>query len=95
MEDTNNAIPVDDPGADQLLTATGTLITLDDSGSYDTDTDPLTYRWIMTGKPFGSSVVLPDDTTVNPTFTTDKIGTYMIKLLVNDGAVDILCINNW
>ena len=48
-EDTNNTIPVADPGADQLVTATGTFITLDGNGSYDADNDPLTYRWAMTG----------------------------------------------
>ena len=86
--DTNNTIPVADPGEDQLVTATGTLITLDGNGSYDADNDPLTYNWTMTGKPFGSSAVLADDTTVNPTFTTDKEGIYMIELIVNDGTVD-------
>ncbi len=87
-EDTNNTIPVADPGADQLVTATGTLITLDGNGSYDADNDPLTYNWTMTGKPIGSSAVLSDDTTVNTTFTTDEEGTYMVELIVNDGTVD-------
>ena len=87
-DDTNNTIPIADPGADQLVTAIGTLITLDGSGSYDSDNDPLTYKWTMTGKPFGSSTVLSGDTTVNPTFTTDKEGIYMIELIVNDGTVD-------
>jgi len=42
----------------------------------------------MTGKPFASSAVLSDDTIVNPTFTTDKEGSYMIELIVNDGTMD-------
>ena len=86
--DNNNTIPVADPGIDQLVTATGTLITLDGNGSYDADNDPLTYKWTMTKKPSGSSAILSDDTIVNPTFTTDKEGTYMIELIVNDGTVD-------
>jgi len=86
--DTNNTIPVADPGIDQFFTAIGTLIVLDGNGSYDADNDPLTYSWTMTGKPFGSSAVLSDDTTVNPTFTADEEGSYIIELIVNDGTVD-------
>jgi hypothetical protein len=85
--DTNNTIPVADSGADQLVT-TGTLIALDGSGSYDADNDPLTYKWAMTEKPSDSTAVLSDDTTVDPTFTTDKEGSYIIKLIVNDGTID-------
>ncbi|MCD6212033.1 MAG: hypothetical protein J7J02_03530, partial [Sulfurovum sp.] len=86
--DTNNTIPVADPGEDQLVTTTGTVIVLDGNGSYDADNDPLTYNWTMTGKPFGSSAVLTDDTTIDPTFTSDKEGSYIIELIVNDGTVD-------
>jgi len=86
--DTNNTIPVADAGEDQLVTTTGTVVVLDGNGSYDADNDPLTYAWTMIGKPFGSSAVLSDDTSVNPTFTSDKEGTYMIELIVNDGIVD-------
>jgi len=87
-DDTNNTVPVANSGSDQLITATGTVITLDGNGSHDADNDPLTYKWEMRKKPYDSTAVLLDYTTVHPTFTTDKEGTYMVELVVNDGTVD-------
>ena len=87
-DDPNNTIPVADAGADQFVTDNGTPIMLDGNGSYDADNDPLTYKWIMKGKPFGSSAVLSNNTIVDPTFTTDKEGIYIIELIVNDGTAD-------
>jgi hypothetical protein len=86
--DTNNTIPIADPGEDQFVTSNGVSIILDGSGSYDAESDPLIYKWTITEKPSGSSAVLSDDTIVNPTFTTDKEGIYMIELIVNDGLVN-------
>ena len=87
-DDTNNTIPVADPGEDQFVTDNGTPVMLDGNGSYDADNDPLTYKWTMKEKPFGSSAVLSNNTIVDPTFTTDKEGIYIIELIVNDGTAD-------
>ena len=39
-------------------------------------------------KPVGSSAVLTDATTVNPSFKIDKKGNYLVSLIVNDGTLD-------
>ena len=80
-----NTAPVADAGDDQTVecacnTQQGTKVTLDGTGSYDTDGDLLTYTW--TG-PF-------DESPANgptPTVTLDSgcPGEYVITLVVNDG----------
>jgi len=83
---TGNTPPVADAGPDQA-TAGGT-VTLDGSGSYDADLDPLTYNWAFTARPLGSTATLTGATTVNPTFPADLTGTYTVRLIVNDGTVN-------
>jgi len=80
---TANTAPVANAGADQAVT-TGTLVTLDGSGSSDVDSDPLTYLWSVTS----GSATLSSTTAQNPTFTPASDGTYEISLVVNDGTVD-------
>ncbi len=67
---------------------TGSLVTLDGSGSSDPDGDPLTYNWSFASKPGDSTATLSDATIINPTFTADIEGTYVITLLVNDGTLN-------
>ena len=76
-----NTPPVADAGTDQTVEQTyyqGANVTLDGSGSYDPDGDPLTYSWTWTG---GSA------TGVKPTVLL-PLGTTTITLVVNDGTVD-------
>ena len=82
-----NSAPTADAGPQQNV-ATGSLVTLDGSGSRDADNDPLTYRWTLVSKPAGSSAVLSGDTQPNPSYTADMEGTYVMELVVNDGTVD-------
>ena len=84
---TTNSAPVANAGPDQTIHAGGTA-TLSGSGSTDVDGDPLTYAWLITSKPAGSAAALSDPTVVNPTFTADKVGDYVIQLIVNDGLVN-------
>jgi hypothetical protein len=63
-------------------------VILDGSQSSDTDGDNLTYSWSFTGKPAGSTASLANSTAVNPDFTPDVAGDYIIQLIVNDGTVD-------
>jgi mono/diheme cytochrome c family protein len=81
-----NIAPTASAGADQAI-VTGSVVTLDGSGSSDPDSDPLTYAWTLVA-PAGSSAVLSDATIVNPTFTADVDGTYTATLVVNDGTDD-------
>jgi hypothetical protein len=84
---TSNSMPVAHAGADQSGAVT-TVIHLDGSQSSDVDGNPLTYQWSLTSKPVSSTVTLSAPTTVNPTLTLDKPGTYTIQLIVNDGTVN-------
>ncbi|MBM4256908.1 MAG: hypothetical protein FJ147_13550 [Deltaproteobacteria bacterium] len=84
---TLNSKPVAHAGADQSGTV-GTVIHLDGSSSFDVDGDPLTYQWSLTSRPATSTATLQHPTTVNPQFTLDKPGTYVVQLIVNDGTVD-------
>ncbi|MBN2373259.1 hypothetical protein JXL19_05700, partial [bacterium] len=82
-----NRKPLADAGSDQTASV-GDTVTLDGSGSYDTDNDPLTYSWSFTSVPPGSSATISDPTAVNPTFNVDVFGDYIIQLVVNDGIED-------
>ncbi len=83
-----NTPPVADAGADQVVececnTEVGTKITLDGSGSYDVDGDPLTYTW---SGPFVESPVHGATPTV--TLEDGCPGEYVVTLVVNDGIED-------
>ena len=84
---TLNSAPVANAGTDQSVYV-GNTVTLDGSGSTDIDGNLLTYNWAFTTKPDGSTATLSGTTTVNPTFTVDKAGTYVVSLTVNDGTVN-------
>ena len=86
---TQNRPPVANAGPDQNLD-TGQSVTLDGSGSSDPDGDSLTYQWTFGNIPTGSTGVLTDETTVNPSFVPDLEGDYEIQLIVNDGTEDSL-----
>jgi len=81
---THNSAPVANAGADQYFENEGINIQLDGSQSFDADGDPITFDWVITTKPFGSSAHLSNSTTVNPTFVADLLGTYIIELVVTD-----------
>lgn len=83
---TRNTAPVANAGPDQPAHV-GHMVTLDGSGSTDADGDPLTYAWTFISKPIGSNAILNNPTSVNPSFTPDKIGEYEVSLTVNDGKV--------
>ena len=88
-----NIVPVADAGPDQGAATTGLLVTLDGSGSSDTNGEALTYAWTITAAPGSSTITtgsLSDATAVGPTFTPDLPGVYTAQLVVNDGTADSL-----
>jgi hypothetical protein len=64
------------------------LFQLEGSGSYDVDSDPLTYTWRVISRPSGSTSALSSTNIVDPTITADKLGAYVIGLVVFDGLMN-------
>ena len=82
-----NSAPIANAGIDQNV-MTGSMVRLDGSGSVAANADVLTFAWTIQSTPFGRSTILSDATAVNPTFTADFVGPYILRLVVNDGKVD-------
>jgi hypothetical protein len=64
----------------------GLPVTLDGSRSSDPAGLPITYQWTFASRPAGSSAVLSNPTNVNPTFTSDVPGDYVVQLVVTNSA---------
>ena len=80
-----NAAPTADAGSSQIAVA-GMTVTLDGSGSRDTDGDVLRYSWIQVGEP---PVSLSDASVVSPTFTAPNVATSAVltfRLTVTDAS---------
>jgi hypothetical protein len=65
-----------------------TAVTLDGSGSKDPDGQTLSYRWEISSKPIGSTAALSDSASARPVITPDVVGSYEVRLIVNDGKTD-------
>lgn len=84
---TQNSKPVADAGSDRTVFS-GSTVHLDGRGSSDADGNLLTYRWSFLSRPSGSKASLKNSTAAQPTFIADRLGTYVIELVVNDGTLD-------
>ena len=82
-----NDSPVANAGADQAA-RTNNIVTLDGSASSDIDGNALSYNWSFDSVPLHSKAVLSGATSASPSFKADKAGTYIVKLVVNDGTID-------
>ena len=79
-----NIRPTADAGVNQELEKDST-VTLDGSASGDTVGGDITYLWSFVSKPTQSTAMLSSESEENPTFVADKIGEYVLNLVVNDG----------
>jgi YD repeat-containing protein len=83
---TLNSPPVANAGPDQVVFASDT-VQLNGSGSTDVDGNQLGFAWSIISKPANSQAALSDPLVVNPSFTVDVGGSYIVQLLVTDGIV--------
>ncbi len=74
-----------DAGSDQTVEA-GDEVTLNGSGSSDSEGNLFTFLWSFTARPDGSSASLSDPTAERPTFTADVAGQYDLSLIITDGT---------
>ena len=80
------SVPLANAGPSQTVQA-GTLVTLDGSGSSDPSGQlPLTYAWSFVSQPAGSTATLSNPAIVNPTFTPNALGNYVIQLVVTNAV---------
>lgn len=56
-------------------------------GAWDSDGDPLTYRWSLASRPQGSSAALSSTSILQPTFTPDLDGQYVFSFVASDGTL--------
>ncbi|MDH4158145.1 MAG: Ig-like domain-containing protein, partial [candidate division Zixibacteria bacterium] len=79
-----NRAPVADAGPDQSGITVFSLVTLDGTGSYDLDDDPVNYSWVQIG---GAVVVLSSAADSQPTFTPVVNDNFIFELTVDDGSL--------
>ena len=80
-----NQPPTAIAGANQSIHA-GSLVQLNGGGSFDDNTASaaLQYSWILRMAPLGSHALLAGSGTQTPSFTADKVGDYVVDLIVTD-----------
>jgi RHS repeat-associated protein len=83
---TLNSAPVANAGPDQTIFV-GDAVQLNGAGSTDVDGNPLGFAWSIIAKPANSQATLSDPFAVNPAFTVDAAGSYIVQLLVTDGVL--------
>ncbi len=88
---TGNSPPVADAGPDQIGVPAGT-ITLNGSGSFDPEGDPITFQWVQIA---GPAVTITNPLTSIATFTAGEGQSYAFRLTVTDsqGAQGIARVN--
>lgn len=83
-----SANPVAEARGNEFLTRyvqVGTTVQLDGTHSYGADCT-LSYSWSMVSRPSGSSAAISSPGSVHPTFVPDRVGDYVIELVVGDSS---------
>lgn len=82
---TPNEAPTALAGSNQSVHG-GTLTELNGTASFDDETIPafFDYAWSFSSRPSGSTATLTDANTAFPTFTPDRLGTFVVQLIVTD-----------
>ncbi|MBI1317628.1 MAG: PKD domain-containing protein [Candidatus Hydrogenedens sp.] len=80
-----NEPPVADAGGSQNLFLNQT-VTLEGRGSFDPESQPLTYKWTIDSTPQGGTGTFSSTTSETPTFTPTLRGVYVLRLTVSDGV---------
>jgi hypothetical protein len=96
-DDTNtvvNLVPQADAGTDVTQPA-DRIASLDGRASFDPEGAPLFYVWSFDSVPEGSALkdaadafTANRDASGETSFRPDRVGTYIVKLVVNDGTLD-------
>lgn len=82
---TQNRPPVANVGPTDVADVPYTKIYTLQNQSTDPDGDPLSYGWSFVSIPAGSAALLSSTTAASPTFTPDKEGPYVARLVITDG----------
>ena len=69
------------------MSTVGKTVTLDGTGSTDPDLNKLTYAWTLISHPDTSVSPLTKATTSKAALLLDRPGTYVVQLVVKDGAL--------
>lgn len=85
--DVKNTKPVANAGLNQAVIVNN-AVTIDGTESSDADGDTLSYTWSFISIPEGSTSVIKDTKAVVTSFVPDKAGSYIVRLVVNDGLID-------
>ena len=72
-----------DAGSDQTV-FNGTEVLLDGSESFDESGNAFSILWQFTSRPDGSNASLSNENTLDPTFTTDVEGEYVVRLTISN-----------
>ncbi len=83
----NNQRPIAIAGINQQVKE-GDRVQLDGTSSIDYDKDEMTYQWSFSSTPLQSLAELSQVDAIKPTFTADKLGTYVVDLIVHDGTTN-------
>jgi len=88
LSDSANALPIAVIQPSTQKTVPGAVVTFDAAGSADPDGDTITYDWEVVVTPPGTTSVLSSDTAAVTSTSFPAPGSYVVRLVVNDGMID-------